>query len=202
MPEETKDLKLGAFTDAIISEAIEESQNIVRELSLREKDIMQKAENDVSAEMEHYKRTRFAQIFAEESRRVSSRMTENKHTLLRYREDCAVETFKEAQDKIAAFTASEQYLPHLKALLNKGIGLMGYGFSAEILLRKEDMHFADELLESTYGVSLAFSEGDFTLGGLCLYCPSKGRRIDMTFDAALGDMVGHFAELTGLSMGE
>ena len=63
------------------------------------------------------------------------------------------------------------------------------------------MRFADELMNSASGVSLAFAEGSFALGGLSLVCLSKGRRVDMTFDSALSDMVGHFSELAGLNIG-
>ena len=71
-----------------------------------------------------------------------------------------------------------------------------------VYLRPEDMHFSDELQESVTGVNLAFREGDFYLGGMRVVCPSKGQRIDMSFDTAMSDMLGHFTEITGINMGE
>ena len=50
------------------------------------------------------------------------------------------------------------------------------------------------------GAHLAFSEGDFVLGGLRVFSPAKGQRIDMSFDTALAEMVGHITELTGMDV--
>ncbi|MEG0777422.1 MAG: V-type ATP synthase subunit E family protein [Oscillospiraceae bacterium] len=194
--------KLDAFTNSILEKAIDESRDIALELSEKAKAIVEQAEKEIAAETKRYKNAKIVEIKAAESRRINACMTENKRTLLQFREDCAIETFKEVCLKINEFTASEEYLPHLKLLLKKALDVLGYGVTAEVFLRREDMHFADELLASTSGVSLAFSQGSFTLGGLAISCPSKGRRVDMTFDASLNDMVGHFSELTGLNTGE
>ncbi len=192
------DTKLESFISAIVSEAVEESQDIARELRIRESDLIAKAEIEIAAEMERYKTVEITKIKAAERKRVNARMTENKLRQLQYREACAKEVFGDVKKQINAFTASDKYLPHLQRLLKQATDILGYGVSAEVLLRREDMHFAEALLDSAYGVSLAFSAGSFTLGGLCVNCPAKGKRVDMTFDAALGDMVGHFTELSGL----
>ncbi len=202
MPIQETDKKLEAFTDAIVDAAIAQSKTITDELREKQQEMIDRAEAEISAEAERYKNAKIAEIMAREGRRVNSKMTDNKHTLLQYREDCATETFSQVKEKIVRFTSSEDYLPHLKKLLQKAIDALGYGFSAEVYLRREDMHFADELLSAASGVSLAFKEGNFALGGLTVVCPSMGRRVDMSFDAALGDMVGHFSELTGLKLGE
>ena len=192
------DSKLESFINAIVSEAVEESHNIAVELREKEHRLMTKADAQISLEAERYKTQEITKIKAAQRRRVSTKMTENKLKLLQYRENCAQEVFKEVKNRIGEFTASEKYLPHLQGLLKQATDILGYGVSAEVLLRREDMHFSEALLDSAYGVSLAFSPGSFTLGGLCVNCPAKGKRVDMSFDAALSDMVGHFTELSGL----
>jgi len=194
------DLKLEAFTDTIIAEAVGEAQNITLELRKKQNEIIKEAEDALVLEAERYKKTSVAEIKAAEERRISAKLNSNKHALLKYRESCAIGMNKQVRDKIREFTESEEYLPHLKELLKKAVDTLGYGYSVEVLLRPEDMKYADELLASTSGVSLAFSEGIFTLGGLRVVCHSKGQRIDMSFDTALNDMVGHFSELAGLKM--
>ena len=49
-------------------------------------------------------------------------------------------------------------------------------------------------------LELTVLEGDFRLGGLCLYCPKKRVRADLSFDSAMSDMVGHFSEISGMEM--
>lgn len=196
------DKKLEAFGAAIITEAIDESRRITDELLKKQYEMVDKAEAEIAEETARRTKTRIDEIKAREGRRVAAKMTENKRALLQYREDCAAETFEQIKSRIAEFTASENYLPHLKALLQKAVGVLGYGFSATVYLREEDMHFESELMKSVSSVSLAFEAGSFTLGGLSLVCQSKGRRVDMTFDSALGDMIGHFSELSGLNIGD
>ncbi|NLH01969.1 MAG: hypothetical protein GX488_08770 [Clostridiales bacterium] len=202
MPMQDTEKKLEAFTDTIIAQAIEEAHGITEELRRKQEELIKNAEAEIAEETERYQKAAVAEIKAAEEHRISAQRNKNKHAILEYREACAVETYKEVADRIKQFTASDEYLSHLKKLLKKAIDALGYGFSAEVYLREEDMHFADELLASVSGVSLAFCEGDFSLGGLRLVCPSMGKRIDMSFDTALNDMIGHFTELTGLNIGE
>lgn len=194
--------RLKAFMDSIITEAIEESGAITRELHGRQDEIISKAEKLAAQEAKLYEKEKIAEIKAGEGRRINTHMTENKRKLLQYREDIATDAFNKVREKIKAFTASEEYLPHLKKLLRLAIDALGYGYPAEVYLRTEDLHFADELMETAFGVSLAFKEASFTLGGLTLVSQAKGRRVDMSFDTAINDLVGHFSELTGINMGE
>lgn len=194
--------KLDAFTKSIHRSVIEESYEVLLDLRDRETDIMGRAEREICAEVESYKTRRLAEISAKESHRVTTRMTENKRTLLQLREEQARAAFDQAREMIVDFTESDKYLPHLCSLLQKAVDILGYGFAAEVILRPQDMKYTDALLSSVRGVSLAFREGDFTLGGLCLYCSSKGRQVDMSFDSALADMVGRFADMSGLKVEE
>lgn len=202
MPALDTDKKLADFTNAMLSTAIEQSHDIIAQLSEKEKELIDRATEDIGAEVERYKNLKLAEIKADASHRVTTRMTDNKRTLLQYREDIANQVFDEVMEKIRQLTESEEYLPHLKGLLKKAVSVFGYGFAAVAILRPEDMHFADELLGEAVGVSLAFEEGAFTLGGLCLSCPAMGKQVDLTFDSALSDMVGHFADMSGLQVGE
>ena len=198
MPIQNTEKKLQEFTDAILSKAMEESQDIVSELSQKELEIIIKKRTEIEAEANRYAQAKMSEIRARESYRVNSRISENKRTLLQYREACANETFSAVIEKIRQFTQSQDYLPHLKMLLQQAVEVFGYGFSAQVQLRTEDMRFADELAESVSGVSLAFSEGTFKLGGLKLYCQARNKLVDLTFDESLFDIMGHFAEITGL----
>lgn len=189
--------KLEGFIDVMISEATDESKVIAEALRQKEAELMAQAQASINAEAEKHTRARIAEIRAAENHRVSTRMTENQHTLLEFREKSAKEVYADVTKRVAEFTASADYLPHLKKLLAKAIETFGHGYSAELSLRREDMQYADELISSATGVSLSASEGDFDLGGLCFNCPARGKRIDLTFDSALQEIKGHFSDYTG-----
>lgn len=194
------DKKLENFIDVMISEATDQSGAITEALRQKEAELMAKAEAQIEAETQKHIRTRIAEISAAENHRVSTRMTENQHTLLEFREKSAQNVYADVAQRVAEFTASPDYLPHLKMLLAKAIETFGYGYSAEILLRREDMKFADELISSATGVSLSAAEGSFSLGGLCFNCFARGKRIDLTFDSALQDIKGHFSDYAGIQI--
>ena len=202
MPIQDTDKKLEEFTDTIITEAIEEAHKITLELKSKQDALIKESENSIAAEAERYRNSSIAEISAAEERRISAKRNADKHALLEYRESCAVDIYKRVQSKIYAFTASDAYLLHLKKLLKEAIESLGSGISVIVYLRAEDMRFGEELICCVTGVSIAISQGDFSLGGLRVFCPSKGQRIDMSFDTALNDMVGHFSELAGLKMGQ
>lgn len=202
MPMQDTDKKLEAFTDTIIAEAMDEANKITFELRARQDAMIKDAETATANDADRYQKSSIAEIRASEERRISAKLNSNKHALLEYREAWANEMYKQVIGRINDFTASDAYFPHLKELLKKAIDSLGYGLSAEVFLRPEDLQYADELLNSTSGVSLAFTEGDFSLGGLRVVCHSKGQRIDMSFDTALSDMVGHFSEIAGIKMDE
>jgi len=200
MPQEQDRIKLQIFTDAVLRESTEEAGEIMEELRRNSESTLKKLEAEYSEEAERYYRNRSAEISAAQSHRVAARMVENKHKLLSLREDCARAVFGDVRRRIAEFTKTEEYGEHMVALLQRAVDELGYGFSAEVFLRPEDMYLKDKLISSARGVSLAFSEGSFTLGGLRLVCPSRGRRVDLSFDSSLTDLIGHFSELSGMQM--
>lgn len=200
MPIQDTEKKLEAFTDTIISAAICQADVITADLRAKQDALIKEAEASIADEAKRYEAAEIAEAKAEAERRISAKLNANKHALLEYREFCANEIYNQVQTKISEYTASEDYHQQLKKLLQEAIDTLGYGLSVEVFLRKEDMRFADELLASTSGVSIAFCEGEFSLGGIRVVCHSKGRRIDMSYDTALNDMVGHFSELAGLKV--
>ena len=202
MPMQETDKKLEAFTDTIIAQATDEANAIATELRAKQEELIKQAEAEITAEAARTENTAIAEIKAEQERRITAQRNANKHAMLEFREACATETYNAVLKKIGEFTSSNDYLPHLKGLLKSAVEALGGDAAAEVSLRQEDLRFADELLTTVPGAHLAFIEGDFALGGLRIYCPAKGQRIDMSFDTALRDMVGHITELTGLDVSE
>ncbi len=197
-----QDQKLQRFIGSIMAEGNSEAQAILSELEARAAAELAEYQTLLDAELRQYNERRSAEIRAKEQNRVASNAAENKRQLLQFREDCAQSVFDEVTDRIAAFTASEAYSEHLGKLLRKAVAQLGYGFAAEVHLRPEDMKYADYLLTQVSGVSLGFREGSIEVGGLRLVCPARARRIDLSFDSALADLVGHFSELSGMQVRE
>lgn len=202
MPILSIEKKLEAFTNTIISEAIEDAHTITLALQSRQAEIIEKAEKGIAEEAKRYQRAAIAELKAEQERRISAKLGTNKFTLLEFREACTQEIYEQVERKVIEFTDSPAYLPHLKHLLKTALATLGTAAEAEIYLRAKDIQFQEELAAVVPEARLRFFEDGFSLGGLLVVSPSKARRIDMSFDTALADMVGHVSELAGLKMGE
>ena len=123
-----------------------------------------------------------------------------KRSLLQFREDCAADVFAEVRRRVLALHDSAGYAGTLQDQLLRALSAVPGAHSAVVELRHEDMARAADLAAAAPGVELKFVEGAFTLGGLVLDCAEAGRKIDLTFDAALEDLEGRFSEITGFSL--
>ena len=192
--------KLNKFVNSVLSATTQEAAQIDEDLRRRHADALYAYEVQLRAEIRRYTEARRAEISTREARRISAAKNENHHTLLQLREDYAKEVFAAVREKIEAFTQSPEYARHMASLLGRAIDQLGYGFAADVYLRPEDMHLVQYLRGSTTGVSLSFEEAGFALGGLRLVCPARGLRLDLSFDTAIEDRIGHFSELSGITV--
>ncbi|MFR5782843.1 MAG: V-type ATP synthase subunit E family protein, partial [Oscillospiraceae bacterium] len=134
-----------------------------------------------------------------ENKRVVSEGLAAKRSLLQFREDCAADVFAEVRRRVLVLHDSAGYAGTLQDQLLRALSAVP-GAQRRRELRHEDMARAADLAAAAPGVELKFVEGAFTLGGLVLDCAEAGRKIDLTFDAALEDLEGRFSEITGFSL--
>jgi len=193
--------KLDVFVQAILSESDTEVNDILRRMEVEHKEAIDAARVSLEQEAARYKAAKISEIRARENRRVNARMTGNKQKLLQFREECANENFKRVQERLRVFMDSPKYADHLKRLLQRASRLLKDGEEADVYLRPEDMRFAGILGASQPDFQLNFHPGHQHLGGLQLVSHEQGMRVDMSFDSALNDQIGHFAEISGMNIG-
>jgi len=192
--------KLDIFSQAIMEESSAEVNEILRQMEDEHRSTVAAARASLQAEALAYKTKKISEIRVRESRRVNARMTENKQTLLLFRESCANEGFIRIRERLREFTEQPGYAEHLKRLLTRALRHLGRGAKADVFLRAEDMRFAEALEAAGGGYQLSFRPGHSHLGGLQVVCQERGIRIDLSFDSALNDLIGHFAETSGMQI--
>jgi len=192
--------KLKAFVEVVQTEAIREAVEMRSELKRQRKAALRLERVRLIRETESYRDKRCGEITIRERRRVAAHMSRSHHQILRYREDCANEVFNMVQERIRSFTASDEYAGHMELLLGRAVKIIGSGVGADVYLRAEDMHLSPLLEHSVSDVRLQFIEGKFALGGLYVSCPSAGIRVDLCFDSAMSDLLGHFSEISGMAL--
>lgn len=192
--------KLDDFTNAFLIEASRRASDIVKGVNASREQIQKETEAALKIEVEEYKKNELAKIQSREGSRVSAQMLENKRTLLNYREQCGREIIGSVIERIKEFEQSDKYPEHLIFLFEEAQKELKRGVSITVLLRKEDMQYAERIRQAAQSISITFKEGKFTLGGLVILCPSANLRIDQTFDSSLENMRAHFAELSGIDL--
>lgn len=192
--------KIDSFTSAFLQEATQRASDIISGVNESREQIRKETEAALKLEIEDYTKTELANIYNREGSRVSAHMLENKRILLSYREQCAQEVVTDVIRRISEFVQSDKYGEHLVNLFAESIKHLKSDSSIVVILRKEDMHHSKAISDAAKSMNISLREGDFTLGGLVILCPSSNLRIDQTFDASLEDIRSHFAELSGIDL--
>lgn len=192
--------KLKGFISAVITAAEQHAARINEETERLEREAIEKYSADLAAAAAKRRAAALADAKVRENKRVVSEGLAAKRSLLQFREDCAADVFAEVRRRVLALHDSTEYAGTLADQLRRALEAVPGAHSAVVRLRREDMGYARDLAAAAPGVELSFEEGAFTLGGLVLDCAEKGRKIDLTFDAALEDLEGRFSEMTGFSL--
>lgn len=200
MPEMNK--KLDHFTATILAEATAETERALKELKEKRESSYTAAEDRILAETYHYIRTEVARVKSEAGRKVSRHMLDNKKARYLRREEISREVFAKVRGRIEAYTATPAYPIRLGEICREAADSLRGEQELCIYLRKEDMIHAKTLVSAVPERKLRFEEGEFALGGLMAQALSLGRRVDSTFDSALEELSGHFAEMFGLSLSD
>lgn len=194
--------KLNTFQQIILDDAAREREALLSEVERVRKTRLSAAEAELRKEIEARVQTEASAISGEMGQKISRQLLLDKRIIATRREEMAQEVFSLVRDRLLAFTQTDAYLSHLKKLYAEAFQALGNPYDGVILLRDADMQYTKELSAVLPGRHVTFQTGSFTLGGLIVDCHSKLLRADLSYDTALGDLDGHFAELFGLSLAD
>lgn len=194
--------KLMRFTQMMMSEANAETQAAESEIREAREKARAEAEDQVLQESYQYIKSEVARLRTESGRRISRQMQENRKKLYLRREEMAGEVFEEVRGKLRAYVETPAYEARLRTLLAEAMERIGQVTRLTVFLRKADMKYGAGLAAAAGKVRLSVEEGDFLLGGLTVESEEKKLRVDATFDTALEELSGHFAEQFGLSLAD
>ena len=200
MPEQNE--KLQRFTEAVIREAARESNQLRRQLHEKRAAALEEAHIEAREASRAYYDKEAGRIRSEAGREVSRHLMDVKRQVYLRRKEISEEVIDKARARVADFAASPEYPAHLEQLLRAAIKQLPAAASVRLLLRQEDLQYADRLAQAIAPMSVECAAGAFALGGLVLHCPELGLRLDCSFDTRLEELSGHFAEQFGLSLSD
>ena len=192
--------KLTHFTKVLMDEAAAETQVVEAEIQAAREKARAKAEDQVLQEAYQYIKSEVARLRTESGRRISRQMQDNKRKLYLRREEMAQEVFSQVRTRLAAYVETPAYQEKLLSLFREAMQRLGTVSRLTVYLRPEDRACAPMLDEACGSAYLTVEDGSFLLGGLVVESEERALRIDATFDTALDELNGHFAEQFGLSL--
>ncbi len=192
--------RLETLTRAILEESEAVTEKILDEVKEKHTAARKASIEALKEDVVQYKKAKLSEMRNSQSRRLSACMVENRRELFKLRQEYSNKVFELLREKLTAFTASPHYLDKLRQYLNRALTEIGGGEKMVVMLRKEDMKYAEELRQYAEGYDLEFLESAFEEGGLMVSCHAKNLSVDMTYDTELRDLGGHFAEMFGLEL--
>lgn len=194
--------KLMHFTNTVIREATISTENALLELEERKAAALAAVEEEAKLQAKRHIKDESKRIRAEAGREVSQNLMDCKRSIFLRRDQMAHEVFDKVRAQIAAFTASDEYPDSLKARLESAVEKFGVISEVIIHLREEDMRFSETLSDAIAPIKISFRAGEFSLGGLIVDCPEISQSIDGSYDSAIDELFGSFAEHFGLSLAD
>ncbi len=204
MPINSNQEKLDKFNVAIQHYALEQQKRIQEEVEAFQKKELEQAEDEVLQEAYGMIQKEMAEMRNRISREMAQRENEERKKLLKKRQSISEDVFRRVADRLLQFTKTEGY-PLLLEKYAREAGQMlishkAENCSCEILVREEDLPFANRLQSALGLTATVRAEDSIQLGGLRVLCPEKKLEADSTLDTLLEEQKGWFEEMSGLSV--
>lgn len=191
--------KTSSFLKAINKYAKDQRREIKSKANEFKKKELQKAEAEVLRDSYFLIQREMAQMRKGIDREVSKMEVESKRRLLERRRKITENVFKQAEDKLLTFTKSKDYLGELKKRA-ASISTVLKEQDIVLFVKKEDLKFEKELVESFEGSCQVKQNDDIKIGGILGYSEKVGLIVDETLDSKLENQRGWFAENSQLDI--
>ena len=204
MPINSNQEKLDKFNVAIQHYALEQQKRIQEEVEAFQKKELEQAEDEVLQEAYGMIQKEMAEMRNRISREMAQRENEERKKLLKKRQSISEDVFRRVADRLLQYTKTEEYpLRREKYAREAGQMLISHkaeNCSCEILVREEDLPFANRLQSALGLAATVRAEDSIQLGGLRVLCPEKKLEADSTLDTLLEEQKGWCEEMSGLSV--
>lgn len=192
--------KLMQFQQELDAKVEAERQRQEKELQGFRQQELEKYADDALADAYQLIQGEVAQQDTLLNKAASEKRMERRKELFACREEYTRQVFAQVQQRLEAFAASPQYPAFLRELVAQMAQGCPAGEGSVLLLRREDLPRAQELLPLVgKGCQVQESE-EIRLGGAVLQNRALGFRDDQSLDSRLREQQQHFCEESELSI--
>ena len=155
--------KIERFSEIINRNALSQCKKIEKETSKFRKEQLRELESNAKAELENRLEYEAQRIKTHNGSRISALASESKKNLAKKREEITECVFKKVEEKLSAFTKSQEYVAFLRKSITALVSEIGDG--AVIYVRESDLPLCREQLSDIDGVAAFEANDSIKLGG-------------------------------------
>lgn len=194
------DTKLEKLTSAVLQDAEEQRAKILQEIEDFRRTEMDKAEEEVLHEAYIMIQNEIAAIKNDHSRKISLAEIESRRKILKLRDEITEAVFKDAADRVLAYTKTPEYADDLCAAVQKYAQRIPSG-DVVIRLKADDIALGNRIVAAFGRPASCEASPEIALGGVILFNREAGVVVNETLDLKLTGQRDWFATASGLTLG-
>lgn len=192
--------KLDKFSSAVLRDAQEEREKILKEIEEYRKSQLAKAEEEILHEAYIMIQNEIAAMKNKESREVSLAELDGRRKLLRQREEIFRNVFAQTAQRLLEFTRSDAYVKYFCDRIHDCTAQLPDA-PLVIRLKKDDLRLADRAVAASARPAKVEETASIAIGGFILVISQAGLMVDETIDRKLASQKDWFASASGLTLG-
>jgi vacuolar-type H+-ATPase subunit E/Vma4 len=191
------DEKMKKFVDAIINDAIEQKEQLLKEIDEQKCSELSKAEEEILSNIYLDIKAQIADIKNNVSKDISKKSLEIKNQLLQKRDALTSIVYDKLKEKLLNFVASNDYKVYVKQSIERN--LLDIGSKAvTLIISMRDYALFKEICENAKIDAELKTDDEIVYGGFIILSKEKALRIDETIDEKLRLSHEYFGEISGL----
>ncbi len=189
------DAMLSKFSSAVLSDAMRENEQLLRELEEQRKQQLDRAENELLSESYRYIQSELEHIRSSINQALSKRTLELKKDIVKKSGQLSSALYNDVLERLRAYAGTDAYREYLFSLARR----IAEEFSAcdhpmVLELSPRDIPWAQELTAVFGGNCETKENEEILLGGLIATVPDRGIVLEETLDQRLQAVFEEFIE--------
>ena len=191
--------KLAVFSNVVLAEAEKQKEKLVKESEMKKKKAIENKENEYLEDAYAEIQRAVSKYSKESNERVLKFEMGLKKNLLLRREEIIDEVFKAVEDKLSAFTQTDEYKIWLEKKIEKACREVGRG-KKNVFVSEKDLKYKADLESKIDMIDVAKCDDEDIIGGATVYNVDRKVFADYTLKQLLDEQRHLFLQTSGLTI--
>ena len=191
--------KLAVFSNVVLAEAEKQKEKLVKESEMKKKKAIENKENEYLEDAYAEIQRAVSKYSKESNERVLKFEMGLKKNLLLRREEIIDEVFKAVEDKLSAFTQTDEYKIWLEKKIEKACKEVGRG-KKNVFVSEKDLKYKADLESKIDMIDVAKCDDEDIIGGATVYNVDRKVFADYTLKQLLDEQRHLFLQTSGLTI--